>query len=342
MDKTDLNTWLSTKQNYFCLKTPSSPTVTIYGLGDSPSNDLNQPAVLVCPFESKSPSYWPIMHQWVISIEQVKKLELASPKTTLPPTTTNTSSGEYQEAVSNALQEIAHSSVEKVVLAQINTQPYNNLSISQAYYTACSLTDSFAYALKINQEHWLGASPELFLRSDYKTCETVALAGTRLTSETNVHWGDKEMQEQSVVARFIAGTFENMGLTEVTIGKQFTKSFGHIQHICNPVTANIPNDLDWTELMSSLHPTPALAGFPKHQALNFIKKTESFSRNLYGGFLGVMDANQIELFVNIRCAQLFNNGALLYAGAGINADSIPTKEWEETQNKLEVMKAILG
>lgn len=338
----DLNAWISDNQNYFCLKSPSSPMVTIYGLNTTPIEKSTHASVLVCPFDAITPTYWPVIHTWKCTIPEVSHLPFPEPVEVQASNHSDTTPQQYQANVKMALDHINQNTFEKVVLAQSSVLKVNKLDVPAAFAKACNLPDSYAYLLKVGKELWIGASPELFLKSDYNTCETVALAGTRLTSNQISTWGEKEIMEQSVVATFIVDAFKKSGLTDVEVGEQFTKSLGHIQHICNPVKAQLPQNINWASLISSLQPTPALAGYPKLKALAFIKQSESFSRKLYGGFLGIMDIESVDLFVNIRCAQLFKNGAQLFAGAGINKDSIPENEWKETQNKLEVMRSILA
>jgi len=103
----------------------------------------------------------------------------------------------------------------------------------------------------------------------------------------------------------------------------------------------VPSNISWGNVVSHLHPTPALAGYPKMKAMRFISNTESFNRELFGGYMGIVSSQSIELFVNIRCAKLGKSKADIFAGAGLNSSSIPIKEWEETNSKLDVIKKVL-
>ena len=109
------------------------------------------------------------------------------------------------------------------------------------------------------------------------------------------------------------------------------------------------------KLIYTLHPTPAVCGLPKIEAMQFILDNESFNREFYTGFLGELNKEvkvqprtgklNIEnraftynkrashLFVNLRCMQIKDNELKIYVGGGITKDSVSNKEWEETLTK---------
>ena len=93
-----------------------------------------------------------------------------------------------------------------------------------------------------------------------------------------------------------------------------------------------------TVMLELLHPTSAVCGMPKSQALQFITETETFDRSYYSGFLGPVNlAGSTDIFVNIRCMQLLPERAVLYSGAGITSESKPEKEWLETELKCDTL-----
>jgi isochorismate synthase len=92
------------------------------------------------------------------------------------------------------------------------------------------------------------------------------------------------------------------------------------------------------QLLERLHPTPAVCGFPKESALNFIKENEAFDRGYYSGFLGpVSHENHQQFFVNLRSGMCYQNGLMLMAGAGINEMSVEEDEWVETERKMDTL-----
>ncbi len=334
---------IETGSNYFLLKNPGSSKVQIMILNDKPSSFLiptnNKTFVAVCPFKASVPLLYEVISHLDVSAEDFASTfgESNAPleSTSVIKTTTP---HEYIESVKKGLDLINNSSIDKIVLAQtqwLEKQIVNPLSV---YSSICTTPETYVYNLNIGGENWMGASPELFLKSDYQHCETVALAGTRLDDLSNVDWGEKEKQEQSIVGSFLVNEFSKLDFLNITVEPTFTKKIGQIEHICNPVKAEVPEGIDWHKVLNVLHPTPALAGYPKPKAIEYIDELESFDRSLYGGYIGIITQSVFEFFVNIRCARLTSNGVQFFAGAGINKDSIPEKEWEETQNKLSVMK----
>ena len=100
--------------------------------------------------------------------------------------------------------------------------------------------------------------------------------------------------------------------------------------------------LSLIDVMAALHPTPAVVGYPKAKALEFIRENEGYDRSLYAGFVGVIDPNETShLFVNLRCIQLFRDRIRVYVGGGINAQSDPESEWLETEKKKEAVLSAL-
>ena len=94
-------------------------------------------------------------------------------------------------------------------------------------------------------------------------------------------------------------------------------------------------------LAEILHPTPAVVGFPKDEAIRFIMDHENYNREIYAGYIGPISKDTMDVFVNIRCMQWRPEYALVYAGAGITLASNANLEWEETENKLRTIAAVL-
>ena len=96
-------------------------------------------------------------------------------------------------------------------------------------------------------------------------------------------------------------------------------------------------------LLEALHPTPAMGGVPQAQAMDYIAQAEPVPRGWYASPVGWIDHNLDGAFaVAIRSAVSQNERVWLYAGAGIVADSIPQKEWDETALKFKPMLGALG
>jgi len=176
---------------------------------------------------------------------------------------------------------------------------------------------------------WIGATPETLLRGTNTHCKTMALAGSR-NINNSFEWTKKEITEQKIVARYIEDILTEKKITH-TQSEVENALAGNIEHL--KTTFNIENVTDLFSLATALHPTPAVSGLPKEEAINFIEENEDYNRNLYTGIIGLIDQKNTHLFVNLRCAQLFSNGILNYVGGGLTKDSVPEKEWDETEFK---------
>jgi len=96
-------------------------------------------------------------------------------------------------------------------------------------------------------------------------------------------------------------------------------------------------------MLRLLHPTSAICGVPKIPSLKFLSEMEGYNRSFYSGFLGPVQVDgDSNLFVNLRTVRLKNGVATFYAGAGITEDSVPEREWEETELKCDTLLKVIG
>ncbi len=194
---------------------------------------------------------------------------------------------------------------------------------------------AFVYGLE-HEEHgcWMGATPEVLLTKDNHYYKTMSLAGTKLAGE---EWTDKEYREQKTVTDYI---LSRMNASAATVEGPEDSGFGALRHLRSIIRWT--SDQDVLSMADQLHPTPAVGGFPVEQARHFISAHEGYDRSLYTGFLGVMDAkDRAQLFVNLRCMQLFRDRVRFYAGGGINQWSNPEAEWKETERKIESTRSAI-
>lgn len=193
---------------------------------------------------------------------------------------------------------------------------------------------------------WIGASPELLLSADGKYIHTMALAGTRPV-DSSEQWDEKNINEQKIVVDYIANTLRQHNL-HPEIGKTITKKAASVEHICTSIRAVIPYNwsmLELCNLLMDISPTPALGGYPKQEAMQFIRNHEMHDRGYYGGFFGILESEkQFQLFVNLRSGyvNLDKTEIALFAGGGITAQSVPIEEWEETRRKVKTMADIIS
>jgi len=190
---------------------------------------------------------------------------------------------------------------------------------------------------------WCGASPELLLNSENNILNTVALAGTQKYNEVNVSgfkWSNKDIEEQSFVCDYIEKEIRKAGFSFFK-SEPVTVRAGEVVHIKTRYSIEGKKENFW-DLVGMLHPTPAVCGTPMDKALNLIEEVETHDRSYYTGFLGPIDIQcERKLFVNLRCAKFSEGSLSLYVGGGITAQSLPEKEWEETELKADTLIKLL-
>lgn len=262
-------------------------------------------------------------------------------------------SGHFMELVAQAVSAIEGQVFEKVVLSRTKTIDRKaGFNVVQAFQKLCSLYGNalISFVTLPNEGSWLGASPELLVSvQNKKIFKTTALAGTQAYSDgvniKSVAWTQKDIEEQALVERYIISCFKKIRLREYEEHGPRTVVAGNLIHLKSDFTV----DMEATSfptlgsvMLQLLHPTSAVCGQPLDTALEFIRKHEKYDRQFYAGYLGPVNfQNRTDIFVNLRCLQVLRETLILYAGAGITQDSIPEKEWEETELKLNTLLTII-
>lgn len=181
---------------------------------------------------------------------------------------------------------------------------------------------------------WLGASPELLLKSDSGNITTCALAGTRKSGRVG-EWDRKNIMEQQIVRDYIMNIFSRFGLNPAYT-PTVTRNAGKVEHLYTEISASYPEDKKFNikELICNLSPTPALCGFPKSESMDRISRLEKFKRGYYGGFCGIYSSlSDFAFYVNLRSIRFTADSWCMFAGGGITSQSDPKEEWEETEQK---------
>jgi len=252
--------------------------------------------------------------------------------------------------VNKGIDAIKKGKFQKVVIARTNMIELNQpLHLVNAFENLAKKYPNTFVSLVSTPEHgtWMGASPELLMNvnQDY-ILRTMALAGTKPTISD---WTQKEIEEHEFVKHFIIKQFKEIGIQKFEVLGPKTFTLGHLIHLKTDFTVDFKStapspspELVATSILHRLHPTPAVCGLPKKQALHFINHYESFDRSFYTGYLGPTNIQQqTSFYVNLRCMQLLDDKAILYAGAGITRDSDPIKEWEETNLKNKMLLKVI-
>ncbi|GAB3818206.1 hypothetical protein GCM10028895_15170 [Pontibacter rugosus] len=257
----------------------------------------------------------------------------------------------FTTAVAKAVKAIQAEEMEKVVLSRNKLEPLPpHFSPTAAFETmAAAYPRAFISLVAIpGVGTWMGASPEVLVSvNEQQVFHTIALAGTQQAVENvaDAIWRQKEIEEQAMVERYILSCFKKLRLREYTEVGPRTIVAGNLMHLRTDFKVNLKEvhfPTLGTDMLELLHPTSAVCGLPKLPALQFILAHEGYDRSYYSGYLGpVGSAEGAHLYVNLRCMELLEQEAILYAGAGITAESDPQKEWQETEHKMQTMRKVL-
>lgn len=270
------------------------------------------------------------------------------------------------QLIEKGIRAIENHDFEKVVLSR---QEIVNLSGFNLIDVFLNLVNKYPLAFTYCWYHpniglWLGATPETLMKIEGHQFSMMALAGTQDYKGTlNVVWDEKEKREQQIVTDFITENLEPF-VDNIYVSEVETVKAGNLVHLKTMIKANLKTGIyNLKQIISSLHPTPAVCGLPKLPAKQFILENEPYKRTFYTGYLGELNyeinkkprtghrnienraysltKKSTQLYVNLRCMQIMNMKAYVYVGGGITNASNSLREWEETVLKSKVIKSIL-
>jgi isochorismate synthase len=253
------------------------------------------------------------------------------------------------EQVDTIKSSIATGSFQKAVLSRIRVVEGSHMELVPKLYQSIGKRhpNALSYLFKSDEHFWLGASPEPLLRLRDGKVSTVSLAGTRPYAEKHMdinRWTAKEVLEQEYVTRYIHDVLRAFEVKDYRVSSSYVKKAGNLLHLRTDFTLDFArlNGRLW-EFVDAMHPTPAVAGQPKEDAISFIKQLEPHDRDYYTGFLGPTSSNgETDLFVNLRCMKVTPDYISLYIGGGITLESDPAEEWHETRLKALSLLKIMG
>jgi menaquinone-specific isochorismate synthase len=284
-----------------------------------------------------------LVAQWVIQTHQpvgaclLQQTELDVPQ--------------WVKAVDETVSAIRSSqtALEKVVLARrmkITTKEEID-SFAVLARLAQQQTNTYLFAFE-DQVSFIGATPERLLKATTTHFETVSIAGSAPRGKTPTEdqqladallTDPKNTHEHQVVVNRLEQALSSLLAEGFHSEARSIIKNRDIQHLFVPLSGKRKPTVAFLEAVAQLHPTPALGGEPKADALAWIRTHEPASRGLYGGPIGWLGIQEDigEFAVAIRSGVFDGSEAILYAGCGIVADSVAEEERQETALKFQPM-----
>lgn len=260
---------------------------------------------------------------------------------------------EFYGIVKKAKEYIYAGDIFQVVLSQrfktkISSSPFD-------IYRALRLTNPspYMYYLKLDDIAILGSSPEILVKLKNRTAISRPLAGTRqrgkdknedIRLERELLKDKKELAEHIMLvdlARNDLGRVCEYGTVKLTALLKIER-YSKVMHIVSNVTGRLHKDCDAIDLFISSFPAGTVSGAPKIRAMEIIDELEPVKRGLYAGAIGYFDfGGNMDFCIAIRTIIIKDKIAYIQGGAGIVADSIPEKEYQEIINKTNALKSAL-
>jgi anthranilate synthase component 1 len=267
--------------------------------------------------------------------EKSRKLNLKS----------NFSKEDYEKVVSIAKEHIFAGDIFQVVLSQ-RFEVEGKFDTFQVYQALKQINPSpYMYLLDFGETKIVGSSPEILVKVDNKTVTLRPIAGTRPRGENIVEDeilareminDEKERAEHVMLVdlgRNDVGRVSKFGSVEVTEFFGIEK-YSHVQHIISNVQGELEDNLNSFDALEASFPAGTVTGAPKVRAMQIIEELEPTRRGVYAGSVGYFCFDQnMDFAITIRTIVLEDEHAFVQAGAGIVADSVPEKEYQETLNK---------
>lgn len=260
---------------------------------------------------------------------------------------------QFCDMVEKAKHHIREGDIFQIVLSNRLSAPFTG-SLFNTYRVLRTINPSpYMFYFSGTDVEVAGASPETLVKLENGVLHTFPLAGTRPRGKTveednalesELLADEKELAEHNMLVdlgRNDLGKISKFGTVQVEKFHSIER-FSHVMHIGSTVRGEIGESHDALDAIESVLPAGTLSGAPKIRACQLIGKLENNKRGIYGGAIGYIDfTGNMDTCIAIRIAYKKNGKVFVRSGAGIVADSIPEKEFEECLNKAKsTLKAL--
>jgi len=258
----------------------------------------------------------------------------------------NTSPSEFEKMVLSAKEHILDGDIFQAVLSRRTDFEFKGDPL-EMYRALRALNPSpYLFYLDFEKVKIIGSSPEMLVRLEGRRLTTRPLAGTRPRShdpeedeklKVEMLLDEKERAEHLMLVdlhRNDMGRVSRFGTVKVN-ELMSAEKYSHVQHIVSNVESELREDCDGFDALRSCFPAGTVTGAPKVRAMEIIGELEKDSRGPYAGAVGFFDFNgNIDFAITIRSITATGDRASVQAGAGIVADSVPEREFAETEHKM--------
>lgn len=255
--------------------------------------------------------------------------------------------------VEKAKEHIREGDIFQIVLSNRLSAPYEG-SLLNTYRVLRTINPSpYMFYFAGTDVEVAGASPETLVKLEGGVLHTFPLAGTRPRGKTEEEdqalteellTDEKELAEHNMLVdlgRNDLGKISRFGTVKVEKFHSIER-FSHVMHIGSTVRGEIGDDRDALDAVEAVLPAGTLSGAPKIRACQLIGELEDNKRGIYGGAIGYIGfTGNMDTCIAIRIAYKKNGKVFVRSGAGIVADSVPGKEYEECINKAKAVVSAL-
>ena len=260
---------------------------------------------------------------------------------------------QFCEMVEKAKHYIREGDIFQIVLSNRLSAPFEG-SLLNTYRVLRTINPSpYMFYFSGTDVEVAGASPETLVKLEDGVLHTFPLAGTRPRGKTpeedkaleeGLLKDKKELAEHNMLVdlgRNDLGKISKFGTVQVEKLHSIER-YSHVMHIGSTVRGEISDNKDALDAIEAVLPAGTLSGAPKIRACQLIGELENNKRGIYGGAIGYIDfTGNMDTCIAIRIAYKKNGKVFVRSGAGIVADSVPEKEFEECYNKaMSSLKAL--
>ncbi len=252
----------------------------------------------------------------------------------------------WNDNIDCSLAKIAGREMDKVVLARRTDLTFSECADPFSFLSRLRRSEKNCFAFFLEPcrgKAFVVVTPERLFRVRGNDFVSEAISGTRGRGDDsqgnedgvdNMLFSGKNLLEHQYVLDDITERSEGLCDSVHVSEKRSTFELSDLSHIYSRIAGTLKPGVSLGDIISTLHPTPAVGGTPREKALELLEELEPFDRGWYASPVGIIGQREADIAVAIRSAVIEKNRAYLFAGAGIVSGSRPDSEWLELEQKI--------